>query len=347
MKLIDCWASPSEVINASDAEYLALSYVWGVPDLCSLAEAPQVFLETVAVTTGPGKRYLWCDNYWVEQNNDAIKMKQVRNMGFIYEDVYATMVAAVADNERYGLCGISKARTVPRFVELPDGKRLMDLNSYLSSAEDGTWVETSWCLQEQLPSQRLLIFSKGEAHFECRQMRCRESMQEVILKDGEWANFIKGKLEQERHHPHPLLSKPVSPKTTISKELLARPIHLYWQCVAAYKERKLSNDTDALNAFSGILQRFENTHSSTGMVPVPCLVGLPLIVSHLSELIRKAKTLKYMQMRTSSRASAGEVMAMLSPSPSGDRSFRTRVGWVGKHLNIWTHPSAILRLLLT
>lgn len=105
------------------------------------------------------------------------------------------------------------------------------------------------------------------------------------IKIWRMGKLYQRKIEQESHHSHPLLLEPVSPKTTISKELLARPIHLYWQCVAAYKKRKLSNDIDALNAFSGILQRFENPHPSTGMVPVP--VGLPLIGSHLSELIRK------------------------------------------------------------
>lgn len=159
-----------------DARYLHLSYVWGVPDLLPPEEAPQVVLDAVAVMTGLGKTYLWCDKYCVEQNDDAIKMKQVRNMGFIYENTYATVVAAVAVNERYRLCGISKARTVPRFVELPDGIRRVDLNPYASSAEDRAWVKRGWCHQKQLCSQRLLIFSKREVHFECRQMRCRESM---------------------------------------------------------------------------------------------------------------------------------------------------------------------------
>lgn len=140
IRLIDRHVSPLRVIDAKeDTEYLALRFVWGVPDLCPLEEAPQVVLDAITVTLNLGKRYLWVDKYCVEQEDEAIKMEQVQKMGNIYEGAYATIVAAVEDNERYGLCGVSRDRDPIPFVELSDGIQLIGEAEDGIYARKGTW----------------------------------------------------------------------------------------------------------------------------------------------------------------------------------------------------------------
>ena len=96
------------------------------------------------------------------------------NTNKIYEGAYATIAAAVGDNEGYGLCEVSRDGDAIPFVELLYGIRLIGKAEDRNYMSKGTWHERGWYLQEQLCYRRRLILSSEEVNFECKHMRCRE-----------------------------------------------------------------------------------------------------------------------------------------------------------------------------
>lgn len=70
MRLVDC-----ERLLVIDTEpsrayaWLALSYVWGGPDLTQLPETPRTITDAITVTKQLGYRYLWVDQYCIDQED--------------------------------------------------------------------------------------------------------------------------------------------------------------------------------------------------------------------------------------------------------------------------------------
>lgn len=98
--------------------YIALSYVWGrtVPQSLFIQEgyAKALPLKTastiedaIVLTLALGVKYLWVDQFCIDQRNQETRQHQIRQMDFIYQNAWCTIVAAAGANADYGLPGVS------------------------------------------------------------------------------------------------------------------------------------------------------------------------------------------------------------------------------------------------
>ena len=269
LKLIDC-ENRRIVSGTEDSQYLALSYVWGptiVPEHISGDDPslpqpiPQVIEDAIAVTIRLRHRYLWVDRYCIAQHNSKEKHEQIKNMGSIYTNAQATIVAAAGVDSHFGLpgagprqrreqpCAVIGDRTLCSMK--PDPKFLI---------ERSKWMSRGWTYQEAFLSRRLLIFTEDQVYFECQGMHCCEAVASPLslMHTKDKQRFRAG------FHPGLFrLNEPdISPMTM-------------WSAIGNYSRRSLTYDEDALSGILGILKRFEEAR-----VPIYHFWGIPIIPPH-------------------------------------------------------------------
>ncbi|KAF2197598.1 HET-domain-containing protein [Delitschia confertaspora ATCC 74209] len=280
--LIDCATRRLTTLDMTHP-YVALSYVWGnvVPKpLLNSSEIPEntsaVIVDALQVTQSLGFKYLWADQYCINQNDPVIKMRQISQMNLIYSQAELTIVAACGESAAYGLPGVSRPRE--RFqhpvkagnwkiIELgPDG--LLDLI-------DSKWATRGWTFQEAWLSKRLLCFTDKQCYFECGAISCAESLKHTDLiwqLDSLDLNF--------RHlnfGPYAYLDETESQSWPLAHiDAVHRALH-------SYSSRELRFDSDSLNAFAGVLSASKTIHldseyAAANSIAFTTALGIPLMV---------------------------------------------------------------------
>ncbi|KAI1858895.1 uncharacterized protein JN550_012354 [Neoarthrinium moseri] len=278
--LIDC--QTRQIISVQSLEtpptYIALSYVWGKSNKQAAnidaesvlpATAVPVIEDTLEVAVSLGYRYVWIDKYCVDQRDGWKKHEQIMHMDSIYSNAALTIVAAAGEDESHGLPGVGKDRKGKKapfqhdnfsVSWVPPSPRREILGS--------RWATRGWTFQEAVLSPRCLVFTQYQMYFECRTACCYESLNINIQKAPNdilpWLfEFMKPRLfvgdqgnEPGQHHPH----------TTKRDRFMA-----YVECAEKYSRRTLSYDEDSLNAFAGMIKRFE----ATDRLPVRHIWGVP------------------------------------------------------------------------
>ncbi|KAJ4307659.1 hypothetical protein N0V84_012576 [Fusarium piperis] len=119
--LIDCINCEIKTLDMS-YPYIALSYVWGdvvpTPLINGVRVPPTtsaVILDAIEVTKALGFRYLWADQYCINQTDPVVKMRQINQMDQVYGQAELTIVAACGDSAAYGLPGVSHRRAREQF----------------------------------------------------------------------------------------------------------------------------------------------------------------------------------------------------------------------------------------
>lgn len=126
MNLIDC-KEMVIVEAAQEMRWLALSYVWGINLQTedhggyragsSIAfDIPGTVKDAISVTLQLGYRYLWVDEYCIDQNNDSHRNDQIKRMDRIYRGADLTIVAAAGENKTHGLPGVGLTKRKDRKV---------------------------------------------------------------------------------------------------------------------------------------------------------------------------------------------------------------------------------------
>ncbi|KAI8714893.1 hypothetical protein NCS52_01210200 [Fusarium sp. LHS14.1] len=184
--LIDCTNYETKTLDMS-YPYIALSYVWGdvVPTpLINGVRVPSttsaVILDAIQVTKALGFRYLWADQYCINQTDLAIKMRQINQVDQVYGQAELTIVAACGDSAAYGLPGVSHRRAREQF-QLPvkqGNYQVLELEpDALSDTASTKWSTRGWTFQEAWLSRRLLVFTDKQCYFECEAIACAESLE--------------------------------------------------------------------------------------------------------------------------------------------------------------------------
>lgn len=121
------------VLARPEMRYFALSYVWGrsstactlksnlallqTPDALKAnsptCHVPKTVAHVMQLTELLGERYLWVDRFCIVQDDVSEQSSQLNNMGNIYTNAVATIVAAQGDDAEDGLKGIRNV-TAPR-----------------------------------------------------------------------------------------------------------------------------------------------------------------------------------------------------------------------------------------
>lgn len=116
MNLIDC--KDMVIVQAKkQMRWLALSYVWGTSYQTDLVEGyregsylkpdtPRTIKDALVVTLKLGYRYLWVDEYCIDQTDDDHRDDQVNRMDQIYRGADLTIVAAAGEDKMHGLPGV-------------------------------------------------------------------------------------------------------------------------------------------------------------------------------------------------------------------------------------------------
>lgn len=155
MNLIDC--ENMVVVKAEqEMRWLALSYVWGenlraeghagYREGSSISlDIPGTVRDAISVTLQLGHRYLWVDEFCIDQNDPNHRHDQIRRMDQIYRGADLTIVAAAGENKRYGLPGVgstkrkdSKVVCVEDVVVFSNGPDQNDL------ATQSKWFTRAW-----------------------------------------------------------------------------------------------------------------------------------------------------------------------------------------------------------
>lgn len=305
VRLIDCVAR--KLINVGAwplhrPRFAALSYRWGVTPEHKmeqgreshegpkdpLSNLPLTIEDAISVTKGLGLRYLWVDQYCIDQNNSEEKQAQIQKMDRIYQCAEVAIMAAAGDDCHYGLPGVSKrARQVPDRFILDDILTFGICPPGRAHWQNGAWHQRGWTFQETYLPRRRLVFSDTLMHFEC-----------TFYKP--WQRENSGGLEIVRHSAKEARKlersciamtiaraiidwNEIYPLTTVAslQEVDAygrqgnfeRCLLEYYLFVTNYTRRKLSYASDALNAFHGLANTMQDLYH-----PVYNIAGVPFIV---------------------------------------------------------------------
>jgi hypothetical protein len=151
LKCIDCH-NKTIVQVRDDDDYFALSYVWGTcvpPGPHNQATLPenisQVINDAMQVVKSLGKRYLWVDQYCIDQNDHDIKSIQIGQMDLIYARALVTIVAAAGSDANYGLPGVSRGRGEHQPSVVSGGLEMFSSMPHVSHAiKNTTWNSRGW-----------------------------------------------------------------------------------------------------------------------------------------------------------------------------------------------------------
>ncbi|KAH7121036.1 hypothetical protein B0J11DRAFT_55689 [Dendryphion nanum] len=269
--LIDC--TTGRIIKSYlSKKYVALSYVWGkgtslAPFHCDFnAEPPQgiLDLENAPLTVRDaaqaarslGINHLWIDKYcigkkpprtiqidlmllWcIDQNNQTETRNMIQNMDKIYAQAWVTLVAMFGENSDAGLPGVSTVNRLsqPRF-QTPRGVWISSLPTISTVSQASKWATRGWTYQEARLSRRCLIFTEYQLYFVCERWTLSESTPYGVNTGG----FAR------------ILNSSCLNSSLFGREESA--VKGYAEDRLHYSRRDLTNESDMLHAFRGILSR--------------------------------------------------------------------------------------------
>jgi len=293
-RLIDCTVeSTTPKPQPWGTPYAALSYVWGTTDEDKL-DWPRTVLDAVLVTKALGMRYLWVDRLCINQGDPKEKQYLISKMTDIYQCADITLFAAAGSGASYGLPGVGPTprNAQPRYT-LDSGSTLVSiLRDPRRDVMESTHWTRGWTYQEGVLSNRRLVFTDNQMYWECNHMATQESLATILwhqpgnkreedhpttMADFMIGGIFKGHLfsggpfgEHESINPSDdphQLSYGFAQPVEIGVRSQFRGIDEH---IRDYSKRRLSHDTDSLNAFLGI------TSAYTRLPDFYLLHGLPL-----------------------------------------------------------------------
>ena len=170
-------------------------------------------------------------------------------MDEIYADSALTIVACAGTDPQYGLPGVTRLRR-----ELPsilvEGPWYLQALPMVNDIHTSLWASRGWTYQEALLAQRKLYFTDFQLYFEgAHSVQC------------EWATRSTNKPTED------------APWILSQVDYLGNPDRIY-DCINSYSRRKVTFESDALNAMLGIFAVFQRRHQ------VRHMWGMPYMSTH-------------------------------------------------------------------
>jgi hypothetical protein len=305
--------------------WVALSYLWGIsnnlallkeslgqfkkPGFLSRDRVPKTIYDAMVLTASIGEKYLWVDSICIVQNDDLDKIEFIPHMDAIYSRSILTIIDAAGSNSQSGLPGMRQGTRTqiqkPFTVKGVTMVRTLDpvnINSTGYMAESN-WNSRGWTLQEAVLSPRALIFTKEQVYWQCKNASfCEDGFWEC----PNWPSIYRHGLEDGFRNIW-------SPNLMMVEKT-------YRQLVQVYSQRKLSYESDRLDAFGGILRVLEQVSGLEFLWGLPTFfLGAALTWpahDEETEVKRRTAICKY-------SSSSGNIVECPFPSWSW-------VGWAGK-----------------
>jgi hypothetical protein len=244
----------------STHRYLALSYVWGEVEQLRLSVASikdlekensldrywfqvsPVLKDAIEFTREIGERYLWADTVCIVHDSPN-RYIDIARMNDIYQGAVCTLVAVDGVSASTRLPGVSagtrEITTLSKNLDLHVGKRRYELASIFAKSK---YEHRAWTFQERLLSTRCLYFTREQLYFHCDTALWSEDRHEYFCQRADGFGIYPSLDWKPRNYGIPIAQK----------------FEIYVQLVQQYTRRKLSFETDRLNAFSGIANALAN-----------------------------------------------------------------------------------------
>jgi hypothetical protein len=265
------------VAITTHVKYVALSYVWGqiagtlmattqnlkhlcIPGYLEIPETksriPRTILDAMAVSRMMGIDYLWVDRLCIVQDNSHHFNEQLQQMASIYANSCFTIIAADGQDANHGLRGIG-GQALPRaykqpFYEFSPTIKLLQTPDTESKMNPPSWYTRAWTFQERAVSRKTLVFINDTVYWQCRSRTWYEGVA-VTQESGAW-------LRNEDPSRWPFHALRLYPWPDLQQ---------YTDLVCGYNSRSLSFESDALKAFTAII------NAMTGSFRNGFLFGIP------------------------------------------------------------------------
>lgn len=256
------------LVNASvKDEFVALSYVWGTPTINSYLRAtrssipflekdgslsssslPQTIEDAIRVCDRLSESHLWVDQLCIVQDDPDNIQHQIDRMASIYSSAKLVIIDSSGDSADHGLRGVSRGRRV-----LPKAITIHGLQFHCAplprwqTEPYSVWASRGWTFQESVLAVRRLFFSSNQICYECRS----DTMHESKVTNVNVALLQRGR------------TGAISNKSWADRQSFGSLFGLY-------RERSLTYQSDACNAFSGIIEAAYGIENSWFGLPHPC-----------------------------------------------------------------------------
>ena len=264
IRLIDVETREVVEYQGPNCDFIALSYVWGPikPETYKLHDTiralPKTLEDALVFTKRLGKRYIWIDSVCIDQSNEQDMTNQINRMWSIYRGAWVTLIALSGDSAETGLPRMSHKKIFPQAQCKIKGKTLVGLMPTLSQQVwQCRWGHRAWTLQEGLLTPRSLFISDHQAYYDCAATQCCESLDET----RSWGHNLSTSSTPAEEQYLPWMERQVgSGGLRIRLDERSKRLEQMGLNLNLYSYRTMTYDTDALRAFDGILQKFNNMY---------------------------------------------------------------------------------------
>ncbi|KAJ8126048.1 hypothetical protein O1611_g7590 [Lasiodiplodia mahajangana] len=251
---LECIVTPADTVP-----FVALSYVWGKVEtlqallsnidelkrpgslsVSSLQDVPRTIRDAMKLCALTGQRYLWVDRVCIVQDDYTTKQQHLQAMAETYAKAEFTIVAADGNDANHGLSGFGQgiAERQKHLIPFPSKPLIKGTmwtlgNSF--SSDSTVWSSRAWTFQEHVFSRRLLYIDK---------------FVNWICASARWSEALSPP------------SHAAQPGTTEQNALLSGgklfvidwpSLKKYAGMVEQYNLRQLTYESDAANAFMGLM----------------------------------------------------------------------------------------------
>ncbi|KAI8716356.1 HET domain-containing protein [Fusarium sp. LHS14.1] len=259
LKVIEC--ETGAIIKLPDGcEFAALSYVWGQQgnEQSTTSRAsflpprvPKTISDAIQATIHLNIRYLWVDQYCINQKDQTELGEQIGIMDIVYQLATVTLIAACGEDASFGLPGVSSTQRHKQPTVNINGRTWVSGQITLEERiTDSKWWFRAWTYQEGFFSRRRLFFTETEIFFECNTI----CTQEDLAYDLHHLSDIVGNRKRSLFHG----------AFAFNQGSLDEHIN-------KLSERQLTHQSDALNAMRGIFRAFSSMPS-----PIRHFWGIPI-----------------------------------------------------------------------
>ncbi|KAK0280202.1 hypothetical protein LTR35_008353 [Friedmanniomyces endolithicus] len=229
----------------------------------TLALLPRTVLDAMQVTKAAGERYLWVDSLCILQDNSEESSEQIANMDRVYGSALFTIVAADGEHADVGLCGVRNEV----FVDAGNEGTSRHIIQPIASLKNYLTV--------------IAPFERSRAPEASQSGYAHPTLDWLALKPqhlgvGVAEYWRDGSCEGNRHGRTHLVRS-----ATFAE---------YARLVGQYSQRTMTHESDAVNAFAGLLRISSLAFESE------CVYGLPSVLLDVALLWRSVEPLQKRQV---------------------------------------------------
>ncbi|KAK4170819.1 heterokaryon incompatibility protein-domain-containing protein [Triangularia setosa] len=265
-RILDISASDGTVvlreIEGEKVPYATLSYRWGhgVPLRTThstiaqhyagipLASFPRTLKHAILFAKGLGFQYIWIDALCIIQDDSLDWQEQSAAMTAIYHGCLLNIAIADAPNCNSGIIQDMNGHSMRTW------KNPSSWSNHRSSP-----LETrGWVFQETLVSVASIYITDGGLVWDCCSRVCRQNSEPSLATEGAQIHPNRSRTPKATWADQSQISHP---GPTATKEL--RTLRVWYEWVASFSRRNLSNAKDKLPAMAGLASRLQAATSAT------------------------------------------------------------------------------------